>query len=164
VTSTLVTLPDCEQLVIDALLSMPALAALGGRIYSVVPKQRTFPLARVYRYGGDPLYGGEPYWLDNPSLQIDVWEDGTVEAQRLGELLRSCCAQQLAGVWPTGVVDSVQVSALIQSPDPTFTPSKPRYRFTAQLMVHPATPAAAPLATTSAGSPRRSSRRAVPAE
>jgi hypothetical protein len=130
-------LPDIEALVIDALLGMPLLDDLDGRIYSMVPKQRTFPLARVYRYGGDPLHGGDPYWLDNPSLQIDVWADGRPVAARLGELLRSCCAQDLPGVWPLGVVNSTTVSALVNSDDPTFSPSKPRFRFTMTALVHP---------------------------
>ena len=137
-TASLVQLPDTEALVISALAAMPELAALGSRIYSVVPKQRTFPLARVFRFGGDPLYTGDPYWLDNPSVQVDLWADGgMVEARALAEMLRACCAQRLAGTYSSGVISSVRVSALVQSADSTFNPPKPRYRFTAQLIVRP---------------------------
>jgi len=136
-TTTLVTLPDAEALVIAGLLTCDELADLGGRIYSVVPKTRTFPLARVFRYGGDPFYEGDPYWLDHPSMQVDVWADGRPEAQRLGETLRACCAQRLPGPWPAGVILSVQVSALVNTEDPVFSPSKPRYRFTLTMVDHP---------------------------
>jgi hypothetical protein len=155
----LVLMPDAEQLVIQALLTMDDLDDLEGRIYSAVPKQRTFPLARVYRYGGDPLYDGSPYWIDQPSLQVDVWADGgNIEAQRLGETLRACCAQ-LVGTWPQGVVDAVRLSSLVQTADPTFDPPKPRYRFTAQLVVHPLR------TSTTSGSPGRATkRRAAPAQ
>jgi hypothetical protein len=136
-TATLVTLPDAEALVINALLVVDELADLGGRIYSVVPKSRTFPLARVFRYGGDPMWSGDPYWVDHPSLQVDVWADGRPEAQRLGELLRAACSQSITGVWPGGVILSVQVSALVNTADPVFSPEKPRYRFTLTMVDHP---------------------------
>lgn len=135
-TTTLVLLPDAERLVIMALLTMPELDDFGGRIYSMVPKERTFPLARTFRYGGDPLYAGDPYWLDQPSLQLDVWADGRPEARRLGETLRSCCTR-LPGVWPEGIISSVTVSALVSSDDQTLTPPKARYRFTMQMIDHP---------------------------
>jgi hypothetical protein len=133
-----ILLPDTEKLVINALLSMPGLSALGGRIYSVTPKERTFPLARVARFGGDPLYSGHPYWLDQPALQFDVWaQGGFVEAFGLAEQMRSAMACELVGAWPEGVVDEVKVSALTQAGDTEFDPPKPRYRFTATLLVHP---------------------------
>jgi hypothetical protein len=135
---TTILLPDVEKLVIDALRPMTELSALGGRIYSVTPKQRTYPLARVARFGGDPLWGGEPYWIDGPSLQFDVWaQGGTVEAHDLAEQLRACVAQLLPGSWPLGVIASVKVTSLVQSSDTDFDPPKPRYRFTATLLVHP---------------------------
>ena len=136
----MIQLPDVEQLMVQALLGMSELSDFGGRIYTVVPKRRTFPLARISRFGGDPLWEGDPYWADHPNVQCDVWASsgGTVEAQGLGETLRACVAQRLPGSWPEGVVSSVKVTALIQTPDPTFDPPKPRYRFTATLIVHPA--------------------------
>ena len=140
-TTTLITLPDAEALVIDALLGLPEVtgSALGTRVYGVVPKDRVFPLARVARYGGDPLYDGHPYWLDVAALQVDVWADGgMVEAHDLAELLRGVCALRLPGfVSAGGVISSVKVSGLVQSPDQTFEPAKPRYRFTATTTVHP---------------------------
>jgi hypothetical protein len=134
-----IVLPDSEALVIGALAGMPELAELEGRLYSIVPKSpRVFPLARVYRFGGDPLYGGHPYWLDNPSMQVDVWADGGFPPLRsLAETVRACMAQKLVGEWPQGVVLSVLVSSLVQSADASFNPPKPRYRFTAQLLVRP---------------------------
>ena len=140
---TLVTLPDAESLVIKALLGVDELGDFGGRIYSVIPKERTFPLARVFRYGGDPFWEGDPYWIDQPSMQVDVWANGRPEALRLGELLRAACAQFLVGTWPDGVISSVRVSALVNTDDPVFSPSKPRYRFTLTMVDHPVNPRAA---------------------
>jgi hypothetical protein len=136
-TLALVTLPDVEQLCIQALLTFDELEPLGGRIYSTVPKQRTFPLARVYRYGGDPLFNGDPYWLDNAAIQVDVWGTRIVEAQFLAETVRACLSQRLPGSWPTGVVNAVRVSALVHDADAVFNPPQPRYRFSAQVMSHP---------------------------
>jgi hypothetical protein len=130
-------LPDAEELVINALLGMSELSALDGRIYSVTPKARTFPLARIARFGGDPLHGGEPYWIDTAILQIDVWANGGfVEAYAIAEQMRSCLTT-LPGQWPEGVVTSVKVSALVAVSDPQFDPPKPRYRFTTTLITHP---------------------------
>lgn len=130
-------LPDAEALVIMALLTSPELTTdLGSRIYSVVPKEKVFPLARVFRYGGDPMFDGEPYWLDQPSLQVDTWADSRPTAQRIGENLRRACVM-LTGSWPQGVVVSSKVSALVNTDDATFTPVKARYRFTLMLIDHP---------------------------
>jgi hypothetical protein len=132
-----VLLPDAEALVIEALLTLPDLAPFGGRIYSAVPKARTFPLARIFRYGGDPWYEGHPYWIDAPSLQGDVWADGRPLAQSLAETLRACCAQHLPGIWPLGTILSTKVSALVNSDDLTFDPPKNRFRFTLTMIDHP---------------------------
>lgn len=135
-------LPDAEVLVIQALMAQPELAPLGGRIYSVMPKDMAFPLVRVTRYGGDPLHPGGPYWIDQPVLAVHLWAQGShAEARQLGELLRACCAQRLVGAWAQGVVASAAVSSLVSDPDPTFTPPKPRTRFTASLRTHPTEPA-----------------------
>ena len=136
---TVATLPDAEALVINALLASSDVAAstLKHRIYSVVPKRRVYPLARVVRYGGSPLWDGDPYWVDQASLQIDVWaQGGTVEARSLSELLRASCAA-LGGGHPEGVVTKASVSGLAQMVDLTFDPPKPRYRFTVTLLLHP---------------------------
>ena len=140
---TFVTIPDTEAMIVKALLSIPVVqnSALDGRIYTVVPKNeadRVFPMARVSRFGGEPLWGGDPYWADAPALQVDVWaKGGMVEAHDLAELLRACCAQLLPGTWPQGIICSARVSSLIQGADTTFDPPKPRYRFTTTMIVHP---------------------------
>jgi hypothetical protein len=132
------TLPDAEQLVVQALLSLPDLAALDGRIYANLPKSRTFPLARVARFGGDPMWPEGPYWVDVPTFQVDVWaEGGFVEAWTLAETLRACMATELVGEWPTGVILSSKVAGLVASADSDFDPPKPRYRFVATIRMHP---------------------------
>jgi hypothetical protein len=160
-----VEIPDAEALAIHGLLTMPEVtdSALGERIYSVVPKQRTFPLARVSRIGGDPMWNGDPYWAEQAACQVDVWADGgTVEARGLAELLRAA-STRLPGVWPTGVISSVKVSGLVNSADSTYDPPKPRYRYTLQLVVHPSRGAPG-LEHHPAGSPSPvSTRQEVPA-
>jgi hypothetical protein len=133
-----ILMPDAEKLVVNALLDQAELAAFGGRIYTVAPKRRTFPLARVARFGGEPRWAGHPYWVDEPSFQVDVWaQSGQIEAYTLAEQMRACVAQRLVGVWPEGVVVAVKVTGLVQSTDTDFDPPKPRYRFTATMAMHP---------------------------
>jgi hypothetical protein len=135
---SLVVMPDAEVLMIQALLAQAELAPLGNRIYSRVPKERTYPLTRVFRYGGEPLHPEGPYWVDQPALQIDTWATTRSEAHDIGETLRACCKQRLVGSWPDhGVVVSTAVSALVNDPDPTFSPPRPRTRFTCAMRVHP---------------------------
>ena len=135
-----VVMVDVEELVVNALLGMTELAALEGRIYSIAPKARTFPMARVSRFGGDPMWEGVPYWIDQPAMQVDVWADGGyVEAYSIAEQMRACLATKLVGAWPEGVVVHSKVSALIATGDTEFDPIKPRYRFTVTLITHPLT-------------------------
>jgi hypothetical protein len=148
-----VLLPDAEELVVNALLGWPEMSALGGRIYAVMPRARTFPLARVARFGGDPMWEGSPYWLDQPALQIDVWANGGfVEAYGIAEQMRSSLATKLVGAWPEGVVTHSKVTALVATSDSAFDPPKPRYRFTCTVLVHPIV--GSPTDPALAGSPR----------
>jgi hypothetical protein len=135
-TDTLVVLPNTEALVINALLAQPEAAEFGGRIYSVVPKERAFPMARVQRVAGGPVYN-EPYWLDGALVQIDVWADSSTQAQRLAEVLRALCAQRLVGTHPEGVASHPQLTALLHLPDPSFSSPRPRYIFTLTINTHP---------------------------
>jgi hypothetical protein len=133
-----VLMVDAEELVVNALLNMPELNMLGGRIYTVSPKARTFPMARITRFGGDPMWDGQPYWLDQPAMQADVWaQGGYAEAYGIAEQMRASLAQKLIGAWPEGVVTHVKTTALVATGDTDFDPPKPRYRFTVTLITHP---------------------------
>ena len=150
---SLLLMPDVERLVIDFLLGDPDVdAVFAGRIYGAVPNEKTFPLARVVRWGGEMLDGGEPYWADAPALQVDVWAARKAEAMTGAELIRAALGQRLAGRHPTGVVAGIDLGTLVYDPDNSFSPAKPRARLDVDLVTRPP---AAPVALDRArGAPR----------
>jgi len=134
----LVTMPDVERLVIDALIADPDVAALvSGRVYGALPNAKVFPLIRVVRYGGQMIDGGDPFWADAPALQIDTWADRKAEAVGLAEVVRAVCAQRLAGTHPGGVVAGVGIGTSVYDPDQSFNPAKPRVRLSLDLVTRP---------------------------
>lgn len=141
----LVTMPDAERLVIDALIADPDVAALvAGRVYGVIPNVKVFPLIRVVRWGGEMVDDGDLYWGDSPALQIDTWADRKAEACSIGEIVRAVCGQRLKGRHPTGVVAGVGVGTSVYDPDPEFNPAKPRVRLALDLVTRPSTAPAPP--------------------
>lgn len=141
----LVTMPDAERLVIDALIADPDLTALvAGRVYGVIPNAKVFPLIRVVRWGGQMLDDGDPYWSDAPALQIDTWAERKAEAVSVAEVVRAVCAQRLPGRHPTGVVAGVGVGTSVYDPDPEFSPAKPRVRLALDLVTRPSSAPAPP--------------------
>lgn len=141
----IVTMPDAERLVIDALIADPDLAALvAGRVYGVLPNQKTFPLIRVVRWGGEMVDDGDPFWSDAPALQIDTWADRKAEAVQVAEVARAVCAQRLKGRHPLGVVAGVGIGTSVYDPDPTWDPAKPRVRLAIDLVTRPSSAPAPP--------------------
>lgn len=133
--------PDAERVLVGFLLAQPELEpALGGRIYTALPADVTWPAVRVVRWGGWAAIS-RPLWLDEAWCQVDTWADRKAEASELARLMRAIISaralRQLAGV-----ATAVRFGLLIDNPDTTYTPAKPHYRFDLSLMLHP--PAAAP--------------------
>jgi hypothetical protein len=69
---TITALPDAEATVATWLRSVSEVAAIvGGRIYTYIPEQPTWPLMRVARTGGQPV----DIDADRVQVQIDCWAD-----------------------------------------------------------------------------------------
>jgi hypothetical protein len=131
-------MPDVERLVIAALIADPDVTALaGGRVYGAVPNDKTFPLIRVVRFGGQMIDAGRPWWADAPALQIDTWANRKAEAVGLGEIVRAVCGQRLRGTHETGIVAEVGVGTSVYEPDESFSPAKPRVRLSLDLVTRP---------------------------
>lgn len=128
-------LPDVEQMVIQWALGTPAVNTVSDRIYSAVPANPTFPLIRVTRIGGLPT--SRLLWLDQASLQVDVWGGAKATARLVAETMRAHMSADLVGPHNPGSVTAVEVGGLTWLPDADYTPAKPRYTFDAAVYYHP---------------------------
>lgn len=133
---TVHVLPDIERLVIEWALEVDALTDLvDDRIYSAVPNSPTFPLIRVMRWGGVPPQ--RLHWLDQASLQIDVWGGRKAEASEVARTFAAHIANTLVGTHTLGVVTAVEVGGPRWEPDASYTNAKPRYIVEASIWFHP---------------------------
>jgi hypothetical protein len=133
---TVHVLPDIERLVIDWALATDALTDLvDDRIYSTVPNSPVFPLIRVMRWGGVPPQ--QLHWLDQASMQIDVWGGRKAEASEVARTVAAYIAHELPGAHALGVVTATQVGGPRWEPDASYTPAKPRYVVEASVWFHP---------------------------
>jgi len=133
---TVHVLPDIERLVIDWALNTESITDLvDDRIYSAVPNSPTFPLIRVVRWGGVPPQ--QLHWLDQASMQIDVWGDRKAAASNVARTFAAYIAQALVGSHELGVVTAVNCGGPRWEPDATYTPAKPRYVVEASIWFHP---------------------------
>lgn len=128
-------LPDVEELVIKWALATPAVNTVSDRIYGAVPANPTFPLIRVIRIGGLPT--SRLLWLDQATLQVDVWGGPKHTARLIAETMRAHMSASLPGSQDLGAVTAVEVGGLTWLPDTTYDPAKPRYTFDAAVYYHP---------------------------
>lgn len=119
-------LPNTEGILVAALKASPPVRALvGARVYTDLPATKTFPLVRLTRFGGAPVFS-RPLLLDEADIQVDCWADTKTAAFDLVNAVRAALAA-LRGVHPLGTVTGVEVGRLAYSPDATFDPAKPKY-------------------------------------
>jgi hypothetical protein len=130
---------DVLRLVADALRTDPELSSLiGDRVYTVLPKDKEFPLLRVVRWGGRPdtrIPG--LVWLDRADLQIDAW---AVRQLQVSDVARCCVralVERLPGRRPGGVVTDSSVTNFATELDPDFTPALHRARLSVRVTAHP---------------------------
>ena len=130
-------LPDVEKLVIDWLLATPQVANLvgGDRIYSALPKEPEWPAIRVVRFGG--LRPQRLHWLDQASMQIDVWGGPKATARLVAATVDACLSTSLVGSHDLGVVTAVECSGPRWEPDASYAPARPRYVVEASIWFHP---------------------------
>lgn len=106
----------------------------GGRVYSSIPKDPTYPLATVIRIGGIPA---EKHWLDTASLQIEVWGNNKAEARDAADAARIAIHTAEGTTLPAqgGFISGVQDSlGLTFIPDPTTL--RDRYLFGVVVTAH----------------------------
>jgi hypothetical protein len=129
---------DVLRLVTDALRADSDLAVLvGDRVYTVLPKEKTFPLVRVVRWGGAPDRRVPRAWLDHADLQIDAWADRQIQATDVARCLVSALTERLPGPRPGGVVTASTVTHLATELDADFAPVLHRARLAVTVTAHP---------------------------
>lgn len=134
---TVVLLPDIEQLLSQFLRDQDEVADLvDDRIYTVLPKDKTFPLIRIHRYSGAPAFS-RPLHLDQALVQVDCWGGNKKLAWEIAETCRAVCAERLVGSHDEGCVTSVTFGELSDQPDGTFDPPRPRFLFSMTVTAHP---------------------------
>lgn len=120
-------LPNVEGILIAFLKDDPDVSPLlAGRVYSTIPTAKVYPLARVARFAGAPVFQ-VPAELDAAQVQLDVWADSKQAAWQAIATMRAAMAERLPGVHALGKVAGVDLGQLSYDPDETFDPAKPRY-------------------------------------
>jgi Protein of unknown function (DUF3168) len=128
---------DTAALMVEFLCTNADVSAfLGGRVSTVLPTYKAFPLARVTRVGGAPRFGFS-VWLDQALFQLDVWADTPVQAADAARCLVQALAERLPGSRPGGVVTAVRITTVATDTDPEFQPVKHRARIGVAVTAHP---------------------------
>lgn len=130
-------LPNVEALVSTYLQDHPDVTAVvGDRVYTVIPTKPTWPLIRVHQYYDEPA-SQLPLHQVASYLQVDGFGGSKVQAWRAAETARAALAADLVGIHGEGVVTGVDVRGLADDPDDSYSPAKPRFRFSAVIYAHP---------------------------
>lgn len=123
----MVLLPDVEAIVSRFLRDSVDMAALvEDRVYTRIPRNAGFPLIRLWRVGGAPVYS-TPLFLDSALLQIDAFGGSVAQARTLAATAMAVLSDLPGRDGVTGVV----FGSLASDEDAAFDPPKPRYRFDA---------------------------------
>lgn len=132
----LVKPPNAQLLVSEwARLDPDILASpIGSSVYTELPAGfKDWPAVRLTRVGGAPPWS-QPLVLDEPVIQVDVWGGPKIVAEDCAELFRAAAAARLPGEHRTGIVYRVSLGALMDLPDTTYDPARPRYIFDMTLL------------------------------
>lgn len=131
-------LPDVEAFLYRYLGTQPDVAALvAGRVYTRIPNAPAFPLLRIVRVAGAPVYSA-PLFLDNALVQFDAFGGSSVQAFTLAETVRAALAALPGSGDDQLLVTGVTFGTFAAADDDSYDPPKPRYRFDAFLYVRSA--------------------------
>lgn len=137
-TDTLILPPNMEKLVSDFLRDQDEVAALiADRVYTAIPKAATYPLVRVSLLESTPVSGSQPLWAELHYMQVEAFGGSKGDAWRIAATCRAALDQRLVGTYSEGVVNGVDSGGMIDQPDETFEPAKPRWLFTSTITAHP---------------------------
>lgn len=123
--------PDIEAMAARALRNA---SVCGGRAYSSIPRNPTWPLAVVQRLGGTPV---DFRRLDQASIQVDVYGNDKSEARSEADSARVAlhAAEGSSFYTEMGYLTGVEdQSGLTFLPDPVT--NRDRYTFSVYLYAH----------------------------
>lgn len=131
-------MPDSDKAVRDFLRGRAAVTALvdAGRIDFAAVSDTSAPSVRVTRVGGGDDTSDAP--LDRPLVQIDVWS-GSNPSRNQAAALKGAIRDELHRFRTSAMnADVIGHGAVLQSdiyvPDNDFTPPRPRYSLTYELV------------------------------
>lgn len=138
---SLTLLPSAEREVSALLRAQPeVIAAVGDRVWTVLPNNLVYPLILVQLINSSPLWM-KPYWIDEALLQLSVYADSKPIAAQIAEIARATAATwEGASRGVDGYVAASASSTMFWNPDESFNPAKPRYTFDLEIRSRPAPP------------------------
>jgi hypothetical protein len=135
---TLLLPPNMEALVSAYLRDRAEMTDLvGDRVYTALPKDVEFPAVRVLQLLDTPA--GAPLYAVAFEIQVEAFGGSKGEAWRIASTARALLdAPELVGEHEGfGVVNGSTPGALLDLPDETFEPAKPRWLFTSTIYGRP---------------------------
>lgn len=133
---TVTLAPDAEALLSTFLRSRFELVALvDSRVYTSIPSNPTFPLVRVTRIGGIPVFS-RPLRLDVATVQVDVWGGPKATAWQIAETCRAVIAEIDRADHDAAAITAAQFGPFSYLPDDTYSPARPRFTFDVDLYLH----------------------------
>src|SRR5262252_4192079 len=110
-------LADVEAMVTNFLRNTSEVTTVcGDRIYTDMPHKRTFPLVLVTRIGGNFVIN-TPLWLDQSTIQLDVFGGTHKQAWTLTALCLSTMAAGLVGAHPEGCCTGIVSGQILYNPE-----------------------------------------------
>lgn len=135
-TITIPNLPDAEAEISAFLRGLDEIFDLvEERVYTEIPANAEFPLVRLTRIGGTPLFN-KPLWVDRPTLQIEAYGGTKAQAQEIAETCRAALSEIESATSPTAVFLSAEFGGMLYLPDPEFKNPRPRYVFDVDVFLH----------------------------
>jgi len=128
--------PNMEALVSAFLREQPEIITdIADRVYTAIPTSATYPCVRVLQLLDQPA--GAPLWAVAFTIQVEAFGGSKAEAWRIASNCRAAIDARLAGEYAQGVVNGSTPGSLIDLPDETFEPAKPRWLFTSTIYGRP---------------------------
>lgn len=137
-TDPLVILPNMEAVVSQFYRDQPEIQDLiGDRVWTAIPKGAGGdPMIRVTLLG-DEKVTSRPLWIARFQIQTDAWGGSKAQAHELARLAEGLLHARAIGVQDTAVIVGVDGGPMIDLPDESYEPARPRFLFTSTITAHP---------------------------
>lgn len=131
---------NIEALVSAFLREQPEMIDLvDDRIYTAIPKPQAgrdlYPLVRVSLIIDEPHTG--PLWGIAYDVQLEAFGGTKAQAWTIAATARAVISYRLPGTHPEGIVNGVTNRGMLDLPDETFDPARPRWLFTSTIHARP---------------------------